>query len=246
VGDAVNRQAQAVVLLLVGGAVLRISLTDLYLRYVKQGLRPFLIAAGLLLVIAAIMTLWYELRGDRAGDTDRHRGHDDGHGHPREPWVAWLLILPVFAMLLVAPQALGSYAASRSGTALQQVSDFPPLPAGDPAKISVLDYATRAVFDEGRSLGERKVRLTGFVIKGPDGRLYLARMILTCCAADARPVKVGLAGDVPNGLEADSWIDVTGRYTSKSVKDDINGETIPYLDVVDYQQVAAPNEQYES
>ena len=41
-----NRQAQAVVMLLVGGAVLRASLTDLYLRYVKQGLRPFLIAAG--------------------------------------------------------------------------------------------------------------------------------------------------------------------------------------------------------
>jgi hypothetical protein len=30
----VNRQAQGVVLLLVGGAILRASLTDLYLRYV--------------------------------------------------------------------------------------------------------------------------------------------------------------------------------------------------------------------
>ena len=35
-----NRQAQAVILLLIGGAVLRTSLTDLYLRYVKEGLRP--------------------------------------------------------------------------------------------------------------------------------------------------------------------------------------------------------------
>ena len=40
-------------LLLVGGAILRASLTDLYLRYVKAGLRPFLIAAGVLLVLAA-------------------------------------------------------------------------------------------------------------------------------------------------------------------------------------------------
>jgi uncharacterized membrane protein YcgQ (UPF0703/DUF1980 family) len=71
-------------------------------------------------------------------------------------------------------------------------------------------------------------------------------MILSCCAADARPVKVGLTGQVPPGLKPDSWIDVTGRYTHKSVKDNINGETIPYLDVVDFRQVAAPNEQYES
>lgn len=51
-----NRQAQAVVLLLLGGAVVRASVTDLYLRYVKEGLRPFLIAAGLLLIVAAVMT----------------------------------------------------------------------------------------------------------------------------------------------------------------------------------------------
>jgi uncharacterized repeat protein (TIGR03943 family) len=236
----VNRQAQAVIMLLVGGAVLRTSLTDVYLRYVKQGLRPFLVAAGLLLVAAAVMTLWYELRGG-----DEH-DHDDGHGHSGEPWVAWLLILPVFALLLVAPQALGSYAASRTGTALQQVSDFPPMPAGDPAKISMLDYASRAVFDQGRSIGDRKVALTGFIMRNPDGQLYLARMILTCCAADARPVKVGLTGDVPTGLRADAWLTVTGRFSRRSVKDSINGETIPYLDVVDAQQVAAPNEQYES
>src|SRR4029453_8522269 len=99
---------------------------------------------------------WYELRGDRGHDHDH--GHDDhGHGHSHEPWVGWLLILPVFALLLVAPPALGSFAASRSGTALQEVSDFPKLPPGDPARISVLDYASRAVFDEGRSLGERRV-----------------------------------------------------------------------------------------
>jgi uncharacterized repeat protein (TIGR03943 family) len=240
-----NRQAQAVVLLLVGGAVLRSSLTDMYLRYVKQGLRPLLIVAGALLVIAAIMTLWYEFRGAKARD-DRSDGDDHGPGHSHEPWVAWLLILPVFALLLVAPQALGSYAASRNGTALQQVSDFPPLPPGDPAKISMLDYASRAVFDEGRSIGDRKVQLTGFVLKGADGKPYLARMILTCCAADARPVKVGLAGQVPTDLKPDTWFEVTGRYTKKSVKDDINGETIPYLDVVDFQRVTAPNEQYES
>jgi uncharacterized repeat protein (TIGR03943 family) len=241
----VNRQAQSVVLLLVGGAVLRASLTDLYLRYVKQGLRPFLIAAGVLLVATAIATLWYELR--RSGDHHEHE-LDDGHGHAvGGPRVAWLLILPVLGLLLVAPPALGSYAANRNGTALQQTSeDFAPLPAGDPVKISVLDYASRAVFDEGKSLGDRRVQLSGFLLAGPDGSWYLTRMILSCCAADARPIKVALSGQLPDGLVADGWLRVTGKYVAKSVKDTVNGERIPFIDVLQAESIPAPAEQYES
>jgi uncharacterized repeat protein (TIGR03943 family) len=232
----VNRQAQAVVLLLFGGAILRASVTDLYLRYVKEGLRPFLIAAGVLLIAAAVMTLWHERRSD------------EEHRH-REPRVAWLLIAPVLGLLLVAPPALGSYAAGQAGTALggRQASDFPPLPAGDPVRISVLDYASRAVFDQGRSLGGRRVELTGFVAAGPDGGQYLARMVLACCAADARPVKLALTGDAPEPgtLSADTWIEVVGRYTDRTADDPVNGEAIPYLEVESWQQVPAPKQQYE-
>jgi uncharacterized repeat protein (TIGR03943 family) len=233
----VNRQAQGVVLLLVGGAVLRASLTDLFLRYVKEGLRPFLIVAGVLLVAAALATLWYELR--QAHD------HDDGHGH-HEPRVAWLLVLPVFALLLVAPPALGSYAANRSGTAVQPVSNFAPLPAGDPVALTVLDYATRAVYDDGRSFGQRRVRMSGFVLVGRDGSPYLARMVLSCCAADAVPVKIGLAGEVPAGLRADTWLEVTGRYTDRTLKDDVNEGVIPFIEVSEARQIPAPHNQYET
>ena len=88
--------------------------------------------------------------------------------------------------------------------------------------------------------------MTGFVMKQPDGSVYLARMVLTCCAADARPVKVALSGDVPTGIGADDWLTVTGRYAPRSVKDTVNGETIPYLDVSDAEVARAPDEQYES
>jgi uncharacterized repeat protein (TIGR03943 family) len=237
----VNRQAQGVVLLLLGGAVLKASLSDLYLRYVKEGLRPFLVAAGAVLVIAAIMTLWYDLR-QRVSDHPEH-----GHAH-REPRVGWLLILPVLGLLLVAPPAMGSFAAGHAGTALgsQQESDFPPLPDGDPAKISVLDYASRAVFDEGRSFGSRKVQVTGFLMAGPNGDQYLARMILSCCAADARPIKVGLAGDAPSGLDSDTWVEVVGTYSKQTTTDSVNGETIPFLSVTEWHEVQAPKNQYES
>jgi len=147
----VNRQAQAGVLFLLGVAVLHAGTTDLYLRYVKAGLRPLLLAAGVLLIVAAVATVWYDRK---------ERGH-------HEPWIAWLLVLPLFALVVVTPPALGSYAAQRTGTALTRPLAFPALPAGDPLPLTVLDYAARAVYDHGRSLGSRRVTITGFVTLGP-------------------------------------------------------------------------------
>jgi uncharacterized repeat protein (TIGR03943 family) len=233
----VNKQAQAVIMLLFGGAVLKASLSEQYLRYVKEGLRPFLIGAGALLVAAAVLTLWYDLRGQ-----------PDAHGHHHEPKVGWLLLLPVLGLLLVAPPALGSYAAGQAGTVLTAPggdSDYPALPAGDPVDVGLLDYAARAVFDGGRSLTGRDLRLTGFVTPGPDGQPMLARMVMSCCAADGRPIKVALSGDVPAAVPADTWIQVVGAYTNRTEQDPVNQAQVPYLEVRSWQEITAPKQQYE-
>jgi uncharacterized repeat protein (TIGR03943 family) len=231
----VNRETQGVVLLLVGGSVLYASLTDLHLRYVKGGLRPLLLVAAAVLIATAVATLWREFRT---------RGRKAG-GHHHEPRVSWLLVLPVFALMLAAPPALGSYAADRAGTGIQEPPGFADLPAADPVRLTVLDYATRAVYDHGKSLTGRHVRLTGFVSTGPGGTPVLTRMFLSCCAADAQPIKVGLAGQLPAGLKPDTWVEVVGTYTGKQVKDDVNGRPIPFLDVDTVTKVTPPRERYE-
>jgi uncharacterized repeat protein (TIGR03943 family) len=242
----VSRQAQALLLFLLGGAVVRASLTDLYLRYVKDGLRPFLLAAGVVLIAAAVTTLWFELRPGRKGrKPPPQREHHEGHGH-REPRIAWLLVLPVFALVLVTPPALGSYAADRAGTALQPPVAFPALAAGDPVQIGVVDYAARAVYDHGRSLGDRRIKITGFVTVGGRGVPYLTRMVLNCCAADAQPVKVGLTGQIPPVLQPDTWYEIIGVYTDRQAVDPINNGVIPYIDVVQARPVPAPDDGYES
>ncbi|NUR49424.1 MAG: TIGR03943 family protein [Hamadaea sp.] len=236
-----NRQAQAVIMLLLGGAVLKISLGELYLRYVKEGLRPFLVLSGALLVAAAVMTLWHEYR---TPEEPEDHGHDHSHGGPA---VGWLIIAPVLGLLLVAPPAMGAYAAGQSGTALSTAaeSDYPPLPPGDVVPITVLDYASRAVFDKGVSLGDRKVKLVGFLVTSTDGKQVLGRMILSCCAADARPIKVAFAGQGPTGMADDSWVEIVGTYTDQTMRDAVNDEIIPYISVVSWRPVDPPKQQYE-
>jgi len=247
----VNREAQAGVLFLVGAGILWAGLTDLYLRYVKAGLQPLLLLAGVILIVAAIATLWYEWRRPRAAprnqpeDQPEIQPEREHHGH-REPRISWLLVLPLFALILAAPPPPGSYSAMRTGTALQPPYGFAALPAGDPLQLSVVDYAGRAAYDHGRSLGDRRITVTGFISLDEGGAPYLVRMVLNCCAADAQPVKIGLSGQVPPVLQPDTWFEITGTYTDRQMKDPVGGGIIPFIDVVQARPVPAPPDQYDS
>ncbi|MFF5477292.1 TIGR03943 family putative permease subunit [Streptomyces sp. NPDC012935] len=289
-----NRQAQSAVLFLLGASLLHAATTDLYLRYVKQGLRPLVLVAGAVLIATAVATVWYERQrarrqkqhaadqGDGPESSENQDSHgspespenqdshespgstenQDGHGSPeangnheshepheghshREPRISWLLVLPLLALILVAPPALGSYSATRTGTALQEPLAYPALPAADPLSLSLVDYAGRAVYDHGRTLRHRQVQLTGFLALDRDGTPYLVRMALNCCAADAQPVKVALTGEVPPVLQPDTWLRVTGTYVPRRAEDPVNGGPIPFIEVTAAKPVAAPTDPYD-
>jgi uncharacterized repeat protein (TIGR03943 family) len=235
----VNRQSQAAVMFLLGAALLHAGSTGLYLRYVKEGLRPLLLASGAVLIAAALATVWYERRRARAAATETH-----DHHHP-EPRVSWLLLLPLLALILIAPPALGSYSALRSGTALQKPFAYGRLPAADPAPLSVIDYASRAAYGHGRSLRGRTVRVTGFLALDHSGAPYLVRMALNCCAADAQPIKIALTGNLPPVLRPDAWLEVTGTYTPRLTRDPVNNGPIPYLKVTSAKPVPVPHDPYD-
>lgn len=262
-----NRQTQSLLLLLLGGAILKISIGDAYLLYVKPGLRPWLIVSGVLLVLLAIGSLVDDLRRTRvpaaaggapaepaghaahaayADDSDDHRGH--AHGGSR---VGWLLLLPVLAIFLVAPPALGAYSAERgdSRVAKPESTAFPPLPAGDPVTVALTDYAARSMWDSGASLQGRTVELVGFVTPaagelGADGGYYVTRLVMSCCAADASPIRVYVDGDAGT-FAADQWIAVVGTFGTP-VEDPEAGYRVPVVKAssVDHtDQPAVPYEQ---
>ncbi|MFF8869480.1 TIGR03943 family putative permease subunit [Streptomyces massasporeus] len=229
-----NRLAQTALLFLLGATLLHAGTTDLYLRYVKEGLRPLVLLAGAVLIVTAAATLWYDRRGTAT------------HDHHSEPRVSWLLALPVLALILVAPPALGSYSAAHTGTALTKPFGFPALPTGDaPLRLAVADYAGRAIYDDGRALRDRELKITGFVTLDREGAPYLVRMGLNCCAADAQPVKIALTGNVPPVLRPDTWLEITGTYTPRRTKDPVNDRPIPYLEVTTARPVPTPRDPYD-
>ena len=228
-----NHQAQAALLFLLGATVLHAGLTDLHLRYVKAGLRPLLLLSGAVLIATAAATVWYAWRRPR---------HAEGH---REPRVSWLLTLPLFALILVAPPALGSYSATHTGTALREPLGFPDLPAEGPLRLGVGEYAARAVYDHGRHLRGRSISVTGFVALDGDGAPYLVRMGLNCCAADAQPVKIALTGKVPPVLRPDTWLELTGAYSPRRTTDPVNDGPVPYFEVTAAEPVPAPADPYD-
>ncbi|MGY4978272.1 TIGR03943 family putative permease subunit [Streptomyces sp. 900105755] len=244
-----RRYGPAVLTLLVGAAVLRISLfSALYLRYVQSGLRPYLVASGALLVLLGAAA---GVRAAReAPDEDDAPGEDEaphGHGHTHTttgPRLAWLLAVPATALLLFPPPALGSYSAAREDAqrAAQGVGAFPALPAGDPVNLSVAAFTSRAVYDSERSLKGRTVRLTGFVTHGDDGAWYVTRLLVSCCAADATTSKVQVRGaDAP---ATDTWVTVTGVWQPKGGL----GSTAawpPLLDAKTVRKVHEPSDPYE-
>jgi uncharacterized repeat protein (TIGR03943 family) len=259
----VRRYGSAVLLLLVGGAVLRISLfSELYLRYVQAALRPYLVISGSLLILLGLVAAVRGMRQRDEGHDDHegHEGHEEDEGHGEEgehdhghshshggPRIAWLLTLPALALLLFPPPALGSYSASREEAqrAAQGVGTFSALPSGNPLEISVAQFSSRAIYDTGHSLKGRTLRMTGFVTHGSNGTWYLTRLLVTCCAADATISKVEIRGDASDGApQTDSWVTVTGTWVPKG-KLGTDAAWPPVLESTTVKQVKQPADPYD-
>jgi uncharacterized repeat protein (TIGR03943 family) len=249
----VRRYGSAVLLLMVGGAVLRISLfSELYLRYVQPALRPYLVVSGGLLVllgvVAAVRAMIHREHEEEEGE-EEGEGEEGGHSHSRAhgPRIAWLLTLPAVALLLFPPPALGSYSASREQAQLaaQGVGTFPALPAGKVLDISVGQYSSRAIYDTGHSLKGRTLRMTGFVTHGSNGTWYVTRLVVTCCAADATSSKVEIRGsESADAPQTDTWVTVTGTWIPKGGLG-TEGAWPPLLDATTVTQVKQPADPYE-
>ncbi|MFI6490068.1 TIGR03943 family putative permease subunit [Streptomyces sp. NPDC050564] len=261
-----RHRVQALLLVLCGLGLLHVSLfSDLYLRYVKAGLRPALITSGALLLVLGLLAAALDGRADahepaydgsegdhdhdHSGDHDRVGGHGHGgdgpgghHDHSTMPRIAWLLFLPALSLLLYAPPALGAYTASRANEkAVKQQSRFDRLPATSPLPITLTDFTQRVQQDRGRSIKGRSLWMTGFVTPARQGGgWYLTRIIFNCCAADSQSIRIRVYG--APALPHDTWVSVTGTWHPQGTLG--TKSAVPALDVSATQRISPPVNAY--
>src|SRR3981081_1920178 len=109
-----RRETANVLLVLLGGALLKIALNGSYLRYVKPTVFPWLVTSGVVILLLAAFAIVRDAvawSGTPRVQQDVTGQHGDDH-QPRSPW---LLVLPVLAIFLVAPPALGADTVTRAG-----------------------------------------------------------------------------------------------------------------------------------
>lgn len=258
-------------LLAVGGIALRLGLTDTALAYVKPGLQPPLIVAGLILIgfgtvqlaqafrrvspvePEADLAIWDEHHSDADAHHeggDDHSGH--GHSHAGGPRVAWLLTLPLLALLLIAPPPLGAFAASRQADAISKPLDaqFGPLPepVDGAVEVTLSEYSYRALYDTQQSLEGKTVRLTGFITaaeQGDEASFRLTRFIVSCCAADGQAINVAVKSD-ESPPPVETWVELEGRWAPRP-DHEVGKLTLkpPILKMSSMRQVAQPAQPYE-
>lgn len=179
----------------------------------------------------------------------RHERQDhDAHTHGG-PRTGWLLVLPFVLLGVVTPAPLGAYAAQRDLGSRQatgfSLDDLVSMPAGDPVTMSLSEFTGRAFLDSDKPMTGRRIRLVGFVsLKDPatpSAGWYLTRMAVSCCAADAYPVRVEVRG--AEQLPPDTWIAVVGTWVDVPAPED--GPMFAVLDVESQERVPRPEQPYD-
>jgi uncharacterized repeat protein (TIGR03943 family) len=240
----VHRDTQNVILLLLGATLVRIVADDTVLRYVRPDHRWWVLGAGIVvIVLAGFSGLRDNLprvlgRPVRAPEA-HHHGGVEGHA-------PWLMILPAVLLAVSAPAALGADSVTRSDlpAAAPATVRYDPLPPGAAPELTMTEFVSRAGSDDGASLAGRTVTLTGFVVPDTDGP-RLARIAISCCAADARPQTVRLLGGPTElgTLPADTWLVVRAALEPGSAGPDTRWE--PAVQVSSAERIPLPDDPYE-
>lgn len=142
-------------------------------------------------------------------------------------WGSFLLLTAAILGLMITPRAFTSQTAlDRGVTELIGATRVQPQAFRAqvrPEERSLVDWVrTLNVYPEPDAYTGQKVKVQGFVIHQPNVSqeyIFLARFILTCCAADAYPV--GLPVQLPSSSRQqyppDTWLEVEGQMTTQTI-----------------------------
>lgn len=260
-----NRQTLNLILLLLGFALPAITINGSYRWFVSPAMFwPLVLAGAVVLALAAVdiaRDLGAHTRSQPADDTghpaEDHHDHHDSHDHHDHvhchPALVWGVTVPVLLLLFVGPGPISARGADSalSGSSVSVVDGsariaLSPLPDTPRPEIGFLDLTRRAAVDSNHSVDDREVIVVGTVLRDA-GQTRIGRVVITCCAADARLISVRVDDEeslrrlavVPDG----SWVRGVVRVIPGTTTAD-NGY-VPQVRVIEAEGVEAPPRPYE-
>lgn len=177
---------------LIGVSLVAAAVTGRTALLVRPWFVPLVVATGVLLLVGAARS--------RASTTPRVT-----------PAAALLLVLPVVAGVALTPELVGRVPPEPTGTATvigARIGDAEnPLLAGGDGEVTILDVVLAEQQVGAAALDGRRVTVEG--VATADGTV--ARQVMVCCAADARPVTLPLRGALP---APGTWVRAEGRLAA--------------------------------
>lgn len=201
----------------------------------------------LVLGTAVLLALGVTLAWLTGGGDHDHAGHD----HAVPSWSETAVhALPLLLFLAVGPSTLGSHAL-RGASQLNAAAFTAPAPSGavtsdGNAVTDLLALRHDPLLAGGRiELIARLSELADPTVRRKRGappsapRPVLFRHVISCCAADGRPIYAWLAGERPRDLPLDAWVRVRGTVDARET-----GGVIPVITAESVTVIATPAEAY--
>ncbi|NTY61035.1 TIGR03943 family putative permease subunit [Mycolicibacterium sphagni] len=229
-----RRETENTLLLIVGIALVMVTVTGAYTRYVKPAMLPWLAISSAVVIGLALVAI---IRDIRSGGADHnHTGHVHRNG------IVWLLVLPVVLLIFVVPPALSARAAAPA--TVTGARSFPPLPGGTAPTVSLPEVLMRVAVGKVGGLDGRQITTTGFTMRDGD-RVDLAKIVIICCAADAQLARLHLSGPAAASAAAlpeNTWLRVEGTVPAGQTYSGTS--SIPTLEVSSITRIDPPANTY--
>ena len=232
-----RRETENTLLLIVGIALVMVTVTGAYTRYVKPAMLPWLAASAAVLIALALIAITRDVR-------DRQAYADAGHTHRNG--IVWLLVVPVVLLIFVVPPALSARAATPATISVSSARSFPPLPAGHAPTVSLPEVLMRIAVGRVGGLDGRAITVTGFTMRDGE-RVFLAKIVIVCCAADAQLARLQLSGPAVSeaaGLPENTWVRVEGAVPPGQTYS--GTESVPTFEVSSVVRIDPPANTYGS
>ena len=137
-------------------------------------------------------------------------------------------------------RAIGTKAFAKQRPTMQ----FPDLPSGKDPVLTLKDFVMRALYDGEDSASDNDITVVGFIAPAGDGYAdgySLARMTISCCAADASPMRIHLTGAAK--YPVNTW--VTAVVSAQKGTASSENDYVPTADVTSMSPISQPADPYE-